>query len=208
MAYDKETQKKYDEEYYAKNKEHLRELSRLRYSRNKETRKEEHQKWINNNKEHMKEYHKEYAIRNKERDREKKKAQSKRYYEKHKEAKNKYGREYAVKNKERDREKRNALSRKWWNNNKSKTHESKLKQNYGITINEYTQMLIKQSNCCAICGSSQGEFKRNFAVDHNHKNGEIRELLCANCNTMLGNAKDNPKILQKAIDYLNKWSHE
>jgi hypothetical protein len=65
-------------------------------------------------------------------------------------------------------------------------------------------MLLNQNNKCAICGRDKSEFKKRFAVDHNHKTGEIRGLLCVNCNHGLGTFKDNTIFLNNAIKYLNK----
>ena len=50
----------------------------------------------------------------------------------------------------------------------------------------------------------QVNFKRRLHVDHDHKTGSIRQLLCVDCNHMLGRSKDNTSILSKAIEYLNK----
>ena len=44
--------------------------------------------------------------------------------------------------------------------------------------------------------------RRGYAIDHNHETGEFRGILCINCNSMLGMAKDSPRILAKAIGYL------
>lgn len=59
---------------------------------------------------------------------------------------------------------------------------------------------------CAICGLDEFEMryksKRRLHMDHDHKTGKWRGLLCGNCNTMLGHAKDNPTTLLKAIQYL------
>ncbi len=77
-----------------------------------------------------------------------------------------------------------------------------LKATYGISLVEYNTMFENQQGCCAICGTHQIEFSRSLSVDHCHATGKIRKLLCGHCNTLLGMAKDDPKILQKAIDYL------
>ena len=63
----------------------------------------------------------------------------------------------------------------------------------------------KQDGCCAICKKPQVEFKRAFAVDHDHKTGEIRGLLCSKCNITLGNSNDDVAILEQAIQYLNQY---
>lgn len=75
-----------------------------------------------------------------------------------------------------------------------------LAKNYGITIAEYDELFERQNGNCAICGLP--EIMRRLSVDHNHETGEVRGLLCATCNLLIGNAKENADILLKAIDYL------
>jgi hypothetical protein len=62
-------------------------------------------------------------------------------------------------------------------------------------------MLMCQNCGCAICSEKAPEHK-SLCVDHNHKTGKIRGLLCGNCNLMIGLVKDNPTILRHAITYL------
>ena len=69
---------------------------------------------------------------------------------------------------------------------KSLKMKSNLKLNYKITVEEYNNKLKKQKNRCAICNKHRNKFKRNFAVDHCHTTGKIRDLLCGVCNTRLG----------------------
>jgi len=57
---------------------------------------------------------------------------------------------------------------------------------YGLTLHDYYSLLKKQNMCCAICGKHQKDFNRLLSVDHDHKTGEIRGLLCSNCNSGLG----------------------
>ena len=61
-----------------------------------------------------------------------------------------------------------------------------------LTKQAYDGMYIAQKGCCVICGRHQSEFKQRLHVDHCHKSGKIRGLLCFNCNCGLGNFKDNP----------------
>lgn len=75
--------------------------------------------------------------------------------------------------------------------------EYKLRYLYGLSIEEYNNMLNKQNNKCLICGS-----KNRLVVDHNHKTGEVRGLLCGKCNKGLGLLKENPLILVKTIKYI------
>ena len=82
-----------------------------------------------------------------------------------------------------------------------------LKRNYGLTFEEFEAMLSDQDNCCAICKSTKplGRHKR-FNVDHHNKTGNVRGLLCSNCNTALGLVNDNILTLKSMIQYLE--SHE
>jgi hypothetical protein len=77
-----------------------------------------------------------------------------------------------------------------------------LKKKYNITLEEYNSMAHSQENKCAICGDISGK----LCVDHDHKTGEVRGLLCTNCNTSLGKFKDSIEILKNAISYLTPKS--
>lgn len=73
---------------------------------------------------------------------------------------------------------------------------------YGLTLPEYEKILESQGGKCKICGlNKEGEFK-SLSVDHCHKTGRIRGILCTRCNTGLGNFKDDIELLKKAIEYL------
>lgn len=73
-------------------------------------------------------------------------------------------------------------------------------EKYGLSEVEWTEMLAKQSNLCAICGGKDAG--KVLCVDHDHTTGKVRGMLCGNCNIGLGNFKDSPKILESAIAYL------
>jgi hypothetical protein len=82
-----------------------------------------------------------------------------------------------------------------------------LRDSFSISLDQYTEMLKAQGGVCAICHQPETH-KRNgklkaLAVDHNHKSGAIRGLLCSDCNTGIGKLKDDVKILQSAIQYLS-----
>jgi hypothetical protein len=98
--------------------------------------------------------------------------------------KNAYGREYAKKRCKK------AIKNGW------------LKSHYNITLEDYNKLLKMQNNCCAICSLNQSENKKAFAVDHNHKTGKVRGLLCSLCNQGIGFLKDDIKILKRAMKYL------
>jgi hypothetical protein len=76
-----------------------------------------------------------------------------------------------------------------------------LKHAYKITVEDYDKKLKEQNYCCAICNKHRDEFKRNLSVDHDHKTGKVRSLLCIICNTNVGVVEDKLEMIQK---YLNK----
>ena len=67
---------------------------------------------------------------------------------------------------------------------------------------EVLRLYTKAAGKCDICGRMKG--KRNHALDHDHKTGKFRGVLCAACNMGLGMFKDDTRILALAIDYLEK----
>jgi len=91
--------------------------------------------------------------------------------------------------------------------------ESKLKDKYGITLDEYDKLFEEQNGVCAIC--KQPETKKHItgaiyrlSVDHNHRNKKVRGLLCKRCNIILGQLEVDDKgveLLQAAIIYVRKY---
>lgn len=77
-----------------------------------------------------------------------------------------------------------------------------LKSKYGITIDQYYEIFRKQGRKCKLCGMKTHNRKSDFVVDHCHKTGRIRGILCFRCNSKLGMYRDDPKLLRKAADYL------
>jgi len=84
------------------------------------------------------------------------------------------------------------------------TLDLSLRKKYGINLDMYNEMLEKQNGVCAICGHPQPPQFFRLAVDHCHKTGKVRGLLCQSCNGMLGLAKDNIEVLAEAIEYLGR----
>ena len=106
----------------------------------------------------------------------------KKYYQQHIKDKKKYDRQYHQENRE---ERRNCS----------------LKRDYGINVVQYNLMFDAQSGCCAICKVHQSQLKKRLHVDHNHKTGKVRGLLCPRCNTKLGVVEDKD-FLVKSKFYL------
>lgn len=72
-----------------------------------------------------------------------------------------------------------------------------------ITIKQYDEMFKNQNGKCAICHRDGiNSQMKNLCIDHCHKTGKIRGLLCCTCNTALGKFKDNPEYLLNAVEYL------
>ena len=79
---------------------------------------------------------------------------------------------------------------------------------YGITAEDYYNMLAAQNNKCAVCESEEVNNSRvssgKLFIDHCHDTGKVRGLLCSKCNHGIGLLNDDTALLQKAIEYLNK----
>jgi len=99
-------------------------------------------------------------------------------------------------------EKRKEKAREWHHANKDRVRENRLKRIYGIGDKDYEMMSRYQEHKCAIC---QTKTEVKLVVDHKHSTEEVRGLLCSACNSMLGYAKENPDILNRAIDYLTDY---
>ena len=86
--------------------------------------------------------------------------------------------------------------------------DSDLKRYYGIDLLQYSQMFMAQNGKCAICGSDYGGHRNGeqkaLAVDHDHKTGKVRGLLCEPCNQGLGKFRDDQNIVLEAFHYLKK----
>lgn len=79
----------------------------------------------------------------------------------------------------------------------------KLKSKYNITLEEYNNMIISQNGECYICKK-----QKILSVDHNHKTGRIRKLLCQKCNAGIGMFDENIDILKNVILYIQEHNNE
>lgn len=79
---------------------------------------------------------------------------------------------------------------------------ARFKRKYGITADDYDQMMADQGGNCWICKGPPGP--RGLVMDHCHKGGHVRGLLCNNCNALLGMANDDVERLRTAIRYLEE----
>lgn len=67
---------------------------------------------------------------------------------------------------------------------------------------EFEKLLLRQESKCAICNKHQSQFKKGLVIDHCHTTGKVRNLLCQNCNAMIGMAKEDENTLKNGIEYL------
>ncbi len=101
-----------------------------------------------------------------------------------------------------------AKQKEWRDNNKDRIRKNRLQHKFKMSVEEFERLRRKQDYSCAICGEheSRGRYKI-LNVDHDHKTGKSRGLLCSNCNRCLGLLKDSIVFLSKAIKYLKKYQN-
>jgi len=80
----------------------------------------------------------------------------------------------------------------------------RLKWQFGLTEQDYADLYTKHSGKCAICGTDEKDTHgRRLRVDHCHRTGRVRGLLCSQCNSGIGMLRDSETILKQAIKYLS-----
>lgn len=72
------------------------------------------------------------------------------------------------------------------------------------SIAHYNKQIERQNSKCAICGREEIE-GRHLQLDHDHKTGQLRGLLCFRCNVAIGSLGDDPVQLARAVAYLLDW---
>lgn len=77
-----------------------------------------------------------------------------------------------------------------------------IKHVYGITFEDYDEMLARQHGCCKICFKPFTAFKIRLAIDHCHATGRVRGLLCKRCNTGAGFFDDDAERMRRAADHV------
>ncbi len=86
---------------------------------------------------------------------------------------------------------------------KEKRRNYHLQHSYGISLEVYEALCQSQNGLCAICGQKSD---KKLHVDHNHNTGNVRALLCKNCNTSLGLLKEDSKIVENLLQYIKKYT--
>jgi hypothetical protein len=85
--------------------------------------------------------------------------------------------------------------------------KSWIKCTYGIVYEDYLSMHREQDYKCKICKRHADEFKKGLVVDHDHKTGKVRDLLCTNCNSQL-HVLENKELYDKYMHYLNSHKED
>jgi len=120
-----------------------------------------------------------------------------------KEDKARYSKKYRNTEKGKNTIKKNI--KQWRENNPEKVIKyrriSSFRKKYNLSYEDFLKMWEDQNGRCAICGIFFDELS-DACVDHNHKTGKVRGLLCQNCNSALGFLKDDPELMLKAAVYL------
>ena len=81
---------------------------------------------------------------------------------------------------------------------KSRAMDNHFKKTYGLTSKQVQELKDKQQGLCALCKD-----RKAISVDHCHKTGRVRGVLCRQCNTGIGQLNDDPKLLKAAVRYLS-----
>lgn len=205
-------------EYYTKNREELLAKRKAYYYRDREKHIQQVKEWQRSNPDKMESYAEKSRIRAaryraenpkrvaqksrewKLRNPDKVKAASRRSRLRRLDKVRAYQRGWAERNKDKIREANSARYKKL----KSTYRDYLLKKTFGITLERYNEMLLAQNNSCAICSGGPDASGKTFAVDHCHKTGKIRSLLCRGCNVGIGNLRDDPDLLEKAARYIKE----
>lgn len=116
--------------------------------------------------------------------------------------------QYYEDNKERIKQ----VQKQWRDANKEKLRAAKRKRNYGLTQEQYDQMLKDQNKACEICEITTDQlalkypssYHKNLVVDHCHYSGKVRSLLCHHCNLFVGYLESKQDVLQKAVEYIDE----
>jgi len=85
---------------------------------------------------------------------------------------------------------------------RERAKDTYLQKHYCITLAEYKRIWNHQGGKCAMCRRPESDFSKGFAVDHDHKTGLIRGLLCWLCNKKLGKFQDDDVLVRSAAEYV------
>lgn len=165
-------------------REKKQKIKREEYQRNRERYRAYNKKYAEGHKDKLRQYHKEYWSK------EENKEKRRQYYQDNKEHFKKRDRIHYYKTRDRHR-------------------ELYMATRYKISVEEYRDLFKRYDNKCAICRKPEKAIDKRLnvprwlAVDHDHKTGKVRGLLCQNCNNALGHIHEDISLLDKIREYLN-----
>ncbi|MCK9569494.1 endonuclease VII domain-containing protein [Candidatus Pacearchaeota archaeon] len=177
-----------------------KEYNRKYYQEHQEQRRLDAKKWYEENKdklnkEELKDYHAAYYKANRDKWPRRTREQQDQY---NATRRDKYASDLEYQKQQK------AAAKAWQDAHPQKRKANRIKK-FGITLEEFNQIMQKQGSCCAICGYSDQSNKKFFPmVDHDHVSGKVRGLLCSNCNQAIGKFKDDITIIESAISYLRR----
>ena len=91
---------------------------------------------------------------------------------------------------------------------KKRQYKANIKYMYGVSIEWVEERLAAHNNKCKVCGTKMKLYTNTVAIDHCHETGEVRDIVCKKCNTAMGQFRDDPKLIAKAIDYLTEMKEK
>lgn len=128
------------------------------------------------------------------------------YYSEHKEERKESAKTWRKHNMEKSRVIHRKSSNRYYKENKDQLENKRLLKVYGLSKEDRDILFESQENKCAICKSNTSG-KPGFSIDHNHKTGSIRGILCNTCNLILGQLNDDTSILESMLLYLKKYEN-
>lgn len=153
----------------------------------------------------------ESAKRHREKNRLNLNEKSREYRKNNLEKRRKRDREWKKKDYLNNKEKYMFRAKKFYLNNIDKRKNYRYKKLYGITLDQYNEMFVKQNGLCKICKKEETAFHKgngkikDLAVDHCHFSGKIRGLLCGRCNCLIGYSLESIDVLQEAINHIKEF---
>lgn len=161
--------------------------------------KTKHQEWVLKNKDRVVRYRVKYEQSAKGQQTKKK------YRQKNKTKIEKRRKEWRAKNPHKSKEYFEKYKKFFPEKLEKKNFQSRIAlSSIDMTFEEYKTLKRNHKGVCAICGL-KNKSKRELSIDHSHKTGKPRGLLCGKCNLGIGLLLDSPRLLEKAIKYLRKY---
>ncbi len=93
------------------------------------------------------------------------------------------------------------MCREWTANNRNHIRDNELKREFGMAPDQYDAILVAQGGHCRFCSRTPLKYK-SLAVEHNHKTGVIRGIVCVNHNNMIRHVEENLGRLSEIVNYL------